>query len=405
MTSLPVRPLLAVLLLSACGRSADARADAFALRDSAGVQIAESSGAAWSEEEGWRVAATPLLQIGEAEGAPEYMLNNVRSVVRLGSGEIVMAVGSTEIRMYDADGRYLRTVGRRGAGPGEFQLLSALHRLPGDTIAAYDLQTRRISLHDPRGTFLRSFTVVTPGESGYPQVVGILSDGSLIARLGRMGDTPPPDGLQRAPEVYLHLDSVGVRLDSITRQPGSERYLRTSESGGQLSMSVVNPLFGRAQIAAVGGGRLLVGSNDSWQIEEYLPDGTLTRVIRRRVEPRRLTRAVADSAIAAVLEDASSEEGRRRMQEAYEAMPSPETMPFYLSAKVDDAGNLWVQEFGPARNAAVDWSVFDPEGRYLGTVTVPDRFRVEHIGDDFVLGVGRDEMDVERVEMYALEKP
>ena len=48
--------------------------------------------------------------------------------------------------------------------------------------------------------------------------------------------------------------------------------------------------------------------------------------------------------------------------------------------------------------------MFDPEGRLLGSVQMPERFRPTHIGADFVLGVARDEMDVERVRLYTLEK-
>jgi hypothetical protein len=51
------------------------------------------------------------------------------------------------------------------------------------------------------------------------------------------------------------------------------------------------------------------------------------------------------------------------------------------------------------------WTVFDPEGRMLGTVATPARFRVFSIGTDYVLGVWRDDMDVEHVRLFTLEKP
>jgi hypothetical protein len=79
-------------------------------------------------------------------------------------------------------------------------------------------------------------------------------------------------------------------------------------------------------------------------------------------------------------------------------------MPFYQAALADAEGNLWVQDFSPGEPPA-GWSVFDPEGRFLGAVAMPDRFRPQQIGDDFILGVARDELDVERVQLYALEKP
>jgi hypothetical protein len=51
----------------------------------------------------------------------------------------------------------------------------------------------------------------------------------------------------------------------------------------------------------------------------------------------------------------------------------------------------------------VRWKVFEPEGTLLGTVEVP-AVAVHQIGPDFVLAVGADELGVERVQLYGLER-
>jgi hypothetical protein len=53
----------------------------------------------------------------------------------------------------------------------------------------------------------------------------------------------------------------------------------------------------------------------------------------------------------------------------------------------------------------MQWTIFDHEYRMLGTVETPPRFAVSWIGEDLVLGVWRDEFDVEYVQGYALIKP
>ena len=47
-------------------------------------------------------------------------------------------------------------------------------------------------------------------------------------------------------------------------------------------------------------------------------------------------------------------------------------------------------------------SVFHPDGRMLGTIAMPEAFRPLEFGDDWVLGVQRDESDVEQLVAYAL---
>jgi hypothetical protein len=71
---------------------------------------------------------------------------------------------------------------------------------------------------------------------------------------------------------------------------------------------------------------------------------------------------------------------------------------------VDSEGNLWVADYSEERDDEGTWSVFDPEGRFLGTVETPTGGRVHQIGDDFVLGIWRDELNVEYVRLYELMK-
>jgi hypothetical protein len=41
----------------------------------------------------------------------------------------------------------------------------------------------------------------------------------------------------------------------------------------------------------------------------------------------------------------------------------------------------------------------------LGNVPMPDRFEPMQVGDNYVLGVWKDDLDVQHVRMYRLEKP
>lgn len=51
------------------------------------------------------------------------------------------------------------------------------------------------------------------------------------------------------------------------------------------------------------------------------------------------------------------------------------------------------------------WAVFGADGAYLGTLDVPARFEVHEIGEDALLGVWRDDADVEHVRLYRILKP
>ena len=82
-----------------------------------------------------------------------------------------------------------------------------------------------------------------------------------------------------------------------------------------------------------------------------------------------------------------------------------ETMPAHGGMTADALGHLWVLEYrGPWQDAAPVYTVFDAEGRLVGRLPLPDRFRVIEIGSDYVLGTYVDELDVEYLRLYGLSR-
>ena len=93
------------------------------------------------------------------------------------------------------------------------------------------------------------------------------------------------------------------------------------------------------------------------------------------------------------------------MKAHLDEMAVPATRPAYGILLVDAQGNLWAGEYTRYPASPQRWTVFSRNGELLGEVTVAEQFKVLQIGADWVLGVGRDELDVEYVMLYGLEKP
>lgn len=85
----------------------------------------------------------------------------------------------------------------------------------------------------------------------------------------------------------------------------------------------------------------------------------------------------------------------------------PDTVPVYGEMSVDRPGHLWVERI-PAHadpDAPTEWDVFEPEGRFLGTVELPPGLQLFEIGEDYVVGLRRDELDLEYLLLLPLVKP
>jgi len=84
--------------------------------------------------------------------------------------------------------------------------------------------------------------------------------------------------------------------------------------------------------------------------------------------------------------------------------PAPETYPAYApDVSVDGDMNLWVRESTRWGDQRAFWSVFSSDGHLLGTLEMP-QVKVLDIGSDYVLGLRRDELDVEYVQLFRLHR-
>ncbi len=142
-------PLALLLASVACGDS-DSAAIASTVRDSAGVIIVESSGPAWTASTALALSAEPAVSIGDMDGPPEHQLYKVRAALRLSDGTIVVFDGSSqELRFYDSTGVFVRRVGGKGGGPGEYQRVTWLRRFAVDSIMVHDPDAQRITVLAP----------------------------------------------------------------------------------------------------------------------------------------------------------------------------------------------------------------------------------------------------------------
>jgi 6-bladed beta-propeller len=384
--------------LAAC--SVHDRAPGVVVRDSAGIVIVENDWVhpVWSGDEAWRLSEQPAIRIGTVSGDSTQQLYQVVDSHRLADGRIaVVNTGTSEIRIYDGTGLFQSVIGGRGAGPGEFRNPWSVQEIPGDSILVVDLG-REISIFDSNGVFHRRFSPVRPdgqpGGEGF-EPVGQFGDGSLLFR-SHYREDPARTGLGRS----------RIRM---------ERTMLDGRAGGSFgdfddqAVLFGGPgpyLFGAWAKEAAGDSTMWYGPGDRFEIREVAFDGRTLRLVRLAKPPSAVTQADVDQIKASALEQARGTRNEAFMNRYFAAAQFPERFPAHFEMEMDAEGDLWVQDYRSfTRRVDRSWAVFDRDGRFLGEVVVPAGVTVHEIGDDYVLGVWTDELDVEYVVMYDLIKP
>ncbi|MCK5651881.1 MAG: hypothetical protein KAJ42_10905, partial [Gemmatimonadetes bacterium] len=68
-------------------------------------------------------------------------------------------------------------------------------------------------------------------------------------------------------------------------------------------------------------------------------------------------------------------------------------------------GYLWIEEYNALGNETPTYTILDPDGAVVGSLTLPTELTVLEIGADYLLGLYRDELEVEYVQLYRLTRP
>jgi hypothetical protein len=393
-----------LLGLSACAGDGGPAGAPFAVRDSSGIEIVDVTRPAWAAGEGWVVTPEPVLEIGEEEGDEAYQLFRVYHALRLPNGNVVVANrGTQELRWFDSAGRFLRSAGGDGEGAGEFDSLFSL-RLLADTLWAHDFRLSRMVAFDTAGRLGR--TVILDREPGLPTEVWPVADGFVGLLLDFPEDISAELTYHRRTARYLRWTWDGALRDTIDALPGLEYLVRGGPARGDtFVMAATSPLIGHASQQTVVEDRLVTGSTDRFEIRVHAADGRLERLIRDAARDVPVTVAEWNAVLDEALARAETPAARRAVSESAELRPRPEARPAFDRFVGDRLGYVWIAPFRPARGRPVPWLVLDVTGGgILGAVELPEGLRPMDIGEDWVLGVMRDELEVERVRMFRLRR-
>jgi hypothetical protein len=343
----------------------------------------------------WSLAPQPAVVIGSNDRAPEYQFNLISHVRRLSDGRILVTMGP-DIRYYDAQGRYVAKAGGRGNGPGEFQYIQALHLLPGDTMLVLSFRNRVWLTAD--GRYIRHDVIALDGLNGngwFSEGGVLLPDGNLLAPLYRQ---EPPSTARRTdlhrPDLRYAVYNIGTRGLTPLIDAGG---IRQTAEGTQ-------PFSPHAQ-HAIGTDRIYVGDNDTTFVHVFTLDGkpVTTFTVADKAIP--VTARDLDDYHERAIEFAGNDPQRKaRFEQQWNAVPKPKRFPYWGTMLVDREDNLWVSPPVGAVGVANEWIVFDRSGRRIARVRLPQLFTPHEIASDFVLGVQRDDLGVERIHLYALRR-
>jgi hypothetical protein len=94
---------------------------------------------------------------------------------------------------------------------------------------------------------------------------------------------------------------------------------------------------------------------------------------------------------------------RPQLREMRMNIDIPSMMPAYLTLRTSTDGTLWVEQYA-LEGEQPRWSAFRDDGRYLGDLDIPMDASVLDIGENYLVLLETDELDVEYVRVFEFIK-
>jgi hypothetical protein len=382
------RYLASVVLLVGCGEEKqNANMERTTVGDTTVVRV--TSRGIWGDS----LPVVEEVRIGQESGRPEYMFTNITDVVVDGELNVYLTDSKAKlVWVYDSAGKYVRTIGRSGRGPGEYGEPLGLALLPSHEIAIADPANARIVIFSrkgqARGAWKYSNMFFTQN------MIYSDGDGRLYARVAparHAGDADPDQW------VFERRSADGVIRDSIFEPP--RRHDEINNGWFETFPSfALHPSGG------------FVRARSAEYVVEFHPlNKRVVRLGRPEVPPPAVTaaeRAAMQKMLA--LTQSSRVSGPP-------IPPIPDTKPLVAGVMSGDDGRIWVHLHGPGvpipmkdlsggdsvRGPAFErwpepnrWDVFEQDGSYLGEVHLPLRARPMVMKGDRIWGTLRDENDI-----------
>jgi hypothetical protein len=287
-----------------------------------------------------------------SEKEENYLFYRIWDIQADARGNIfVLDSGASRIQKYDKNGKYLRTIGRQGQGPGEFERPIMLTMDKHDNL--YVGEMAKIHTFDPGGKFVKTTKVPFFFMDFAPD-----GEGNFVLT-GRI----TVEGAQNLGVMIL--DSEGNTRKKIAEFPG----LPVHETGTTISHDYTPEI----RFSSITDKGFVYGYSLDYKL--YIADwsGKNLIITEKDVPSKTISNKEKNKIIDDIRKNAAKA-GLGWSKSLIEKMANlPKHRPFFDRILLDDKGRMYVRQHSSIldKSGEMDFDIFGNEGHYLYSTKLP----------------------------------
>ncbi len=314
-----------------------------------------------------------LWEIGGDE-EEEFFFGVIAQICSDAKGNIYLLDAQlSKVMIFSSDGEYIRSVGREGEGPGEFNRASDLFLTASGNVAVMQRMPGKIVLLSPDGEPLGNYPVPEPADRGVQMFSGAELAGNYIVLA--------TDRFVRRNGGIASVSAL-IGVDETGNKTATYFTMEDMRDLASMEFDEKTMRFGAMIWSAGLDGCVYISDDfDAYYIKVLLPDGTIDRVIEREYESRLRSEEEMELARPRIMIRGG---GRTRTPEMKMSKTDRDIQRIFPR----EDGSLWVLSsrgaFDAPEGAIAAFDVYDRSGKFTRQVTFEGKGNYRKDGFHFV---------------------